>query len=475
MATMPLPQQPNLEQLRKQARDLQRAVRAGEPQALRIAGIDQAAPHFTLTSAHTALARHYGFASWTRLRRHVTTINDRTWVYRTAAGAERPTEQFLRLACLTFDHDSAERLHRAAALREAHPDLPSASLCAAAACADVAAVRAHLDRDAGAATRPAGPHGWSPLMYAAYARVEVPRDAAVATMTLLLDAGADPDDGWFFLGLPTPFTVLTGVFGGGEDAQRPHPYAAELARLLLRRGADPNDGQTLYNRMFGTDDDFLEILFDFGLGEGDGGPWRRRLPDLIPDPATQVRALLEWAVTHDQRQRVRLLAAHGVDLVTPLPSGATPVDLAARTGHRELAAELTSRGAGTLQLNPVDTFIAAALSGDSEAVRHTPPEIVAAARTARPALVVWAAGQGRAEVVALLVGAGFDVNAFGRADLPIEQKWQTALHTAVERDDPALVQRLLDLGADRTLRDRRFDSTPRQWADHLGRTDLAGL
>jgi hypothetical protein len=155
-------------------------------------------------------------------------------------------------------------------------------------------------------------------MYAAYARIDAAPDAAVTTMRLLLDAGADPNDGRFFAGLPTPFTVLTGVFGGTGEEQPPHRHSSDLARMLLERGADPNDGQTLYNRMFGPADDFLEVLFDFGLGEGDGGPWRRRLPDLVPDPVTRLRGLLEWALIHDQRARVRLLTEHGVDIVSPL-------------------------------------------------------------------------------------------------------------------------------------------------------------
>ena len=48
-----LPDQPSLEQLRKQAKDLRRAEGIG------------------LSAAQLAVARRYGFASWTRLKRHV--------------------------------------------------------------------------------------------------------------------------------------------------------------------------------------------------------------------------------------------------------------------------------------------------------------------------------------------------------------------------------------------------------------------
>lgn len=475
MATLSLPHQPNLEQLREQARELQRGVRSGDAAALAVASLDRPVSTFVLAQAQTVIARRYGFASWARLRHHVEAIGERTWVYSDASGTDEPADAFLRLACLNFEADSIERRRRAATIRREHPDMTSLSLGAAAACADVEEVRRHLTREATAAGRPSGPYRWSPLMYAAYARLDAPRGAAVTTMRLLLDAGADPNDGRFFAGLPTPFTVLTGVFGGTGEEQPPHRHSSDLARMLLERGADPNDGQTLYNRMFGTADDFLEVLFDFGLGEGDGGPWRHRLPDLVPDPVTQLRGLLEWALVHDQRARVRVLVDHGVDIVRPLPHGDTPVEVALRNGHRRLAAELLEHGAFAPALGPVDLFIAAALAGDTREVSAADPTVIADAKGSHPALVVWAAGQERIDAVDLLVGAGFDVNALGRSDLPVEQKWQTALHTAVERDNADLARRLLVLGADRSVRDRRFDGTPLDWAHHLGRSNLVEL
>jgi hypothetical protein len=140
-------------------------------------------------------------------------------------------------------------------------------------------VRRHLAGRPGLATVTGGPHGWSPLLYLAYARhnPHLGRPATLETARLLLDAGADPNDGRFWHALPTPFTVLTGVLGYGEDRQPWHPHASPLARLLLDRGADPNDGQTLYNRMFGSNDDHLVVLFEYGLGSDTRGPWHQLL------------------------------------------------------------------------------------------------------------------------------------------------------------------------------------------------------
>ncbi len=312
-------------------------------------------------------------------------------------------------------------------------------------------------------------------MYAAYSRLDIGLDSTSEMARLLLSQGADPNDGRFFSGLPTPFTVLTGVLGGGEGDQPPHPYATELARVLLRAGADPNDGQTLYNRMFRAENDFLEVLLAFGLGQGDGGPWRRLLPDLLPTPPALLRNLLGWAVTHDQRERVAILARHGVDVVSPLPSGETPIVSALRVGNRELADELRTLGADEPHLPPVATFVADALAGDARAVQAAAPEVIVAARKSRPGLIAWAAGQGRVDAVELLAGAGFDVNALGRGDVPVDQPWQTGLHTAIARGDAEMVRALLALGADPALRDLRFDATPQDWCHHFERPEMAVL
>ncbi len=65
-----LPARPGLDHLRRQARDLLRAAQAGDTTAAgRIRAVADA---LTLASAQLAVAREYGFASWTRLRDEVT-------------------------------------------------------------------------------------------------------------------------------------------------------------------------------------------------------------------------------------------------------------------------------------------------------------------------------------------------------------------------------------------------------------------
>ncbi len=75
MPTVPLPEQPSLDQLRNQARELQRAIAAGDA-----ATLAHAAEHSpsgdasTLSRAQLVIARHYGFASWPRLRCHLRAV-----------------------------------------------------------------------------------------------------------------------------------------------------------------------------------------------------------------------------------------------------------------------------------------------------------------------------------------------------------------------------------------------------------------
>src|SRR3954470_10594070 len=61
-----LPPRPNLDQLKRQARELQRRSPAG----------------MTLADAQLAIARDYGFASWARLKRHVESAREGTYLLR---------------------------------------------------------------------------------------------------------------------------------------------------------------------------------------------------------------------------------------------------------------------------------------------------------------------------------------------------------------------------------------------------------
>lgn len=499
MPTLDLPERPHLDSFRRQARALQRAVRAGDPDAVaRLArhhpgGAPADAAALPLSAAQLVVAREYGFASWPRLTRYLRTVADHAWY--TALGATPaadPAHEFCRLACLTYGReDGPARWAQARRLLAEHPDLTRTDIWAAAAAARPDDVRRLLAERPRLATERGGPYRWRPLFHLVYSRFDpsVPAEPVLAVARMLLDAGADPDEGYLFDALPSPFTLLTGVFGQGELGPRRqprHPHWRALARLLLDAGADPNDAQTLYNRMFEPDDSHLELLFEYGLGTGDGGPWRARIADLDP-PARMLRIQLRWAIEHHQAARVRLLVEHGVDFRSPFEGegpawspgdGRTPVELAWLNGDTEIADHLLAQGAEPPAPDPVRELIAAAFRTDRstvERIRRDHPAAVAEARRARPGLMVWAATQAPTGTTTLLAELGFDVNAYGRGDAPVEEPWETALHQSAANGNVELTRRLLELGADPTLRDRRFDATPLDWARHLHQPATAAI
>jgi ankyrin repeat protein len=453
-----LPSEPSLQQLRHQARDLQRAVRRGDQDALAEvarrypAGVPggpwdgAAAAAFPLSAAQLVVARRYDFPSWVRLRRYVEVVERYSrFPDRMTTGPGNPADEFLRLACLYYEDDEPGRWAQARQILLDHPEITRLSVCAAAAAADLPRLVAHLAADRRAAARPGGPFRCEPLFYLAYARHDpaIGEAAVLGAARTLLQAGADPNAGYLWHGLPTPFTVLTGVFGEGElgPVRQPrHPHALALARLLLEAGADPNDGQALYNRMFEPGHDHLELLLEFGLGAGDGGPWQARMGGALDTPETMVRGQLWWAVTHGMAERVRLLVEHGADIASPFEDGSTPAERAA-----------------------------------VEELRAAHPGLAEAVRRDRPALIVWAAAQGRPGSAELLAGLGFDVNARGRSDVPAADPWQTALHVAAMDGRLDLARSLVRLGADPTIRDQRFDSTPLGWARYFGQEQLVTL
>lgn len=458
----------SLGSLRGQARRLQRGVRSADPEALALLarhGVPGQPTHgqFPLTAAQLVVARTYGFPSWPRLQE-----------YFAAAGPHRSdpsvhpgphdsvADRLCRLACLTWTaEDGPDHRDRARRLLVEHPGLVGGSVWAAAAAADPDAVRTHVDRDPALAGVRGGPHGWAPLVYLTCSRVEASWERVHATARLLLDAGADPDAGFLWQGLVPPFTALTGAFGEGEQGpvrQPRHPHAPALARLLLEAGADPNDGQALYNRMFRPDDDHLVLLFEYGLGRGDGGHWRQVLGDVVATPAELLRGQVVWAVARGYADRVRLLASHGADIVTPLPGGGTLVEEAAARSDRTVVDALVSGGARAPVMDEVDALLAAAVSGDVagvESLTSAHPGLAERARQRRPQVVLDIRAPSAVAVVARL---GFDLDGAPAG--------RTALHDAALADDLPLVRALVEAGADRGVRDAEHRGTPLDWARH---------
>ena len=91
-----LPDRPDLDQLRRQARELLRAADNGEPRA--VASLRAVSDRVTLSAAQLAMAREYGYRSWAALKAgverrpagqpfFVTLVSEDSGAGRAAAGA----------------------------------------------------------------------------------------------------------------------------------------------------------------------------------------------------------------------------------------------------------------------------------------------------------------------------------------------------------------------------------------------------
>ena len=488
-----LPGNANLEQLRNGAKSFQRAVRVGDAGAAavvrefhpRLAGAQPGSPElagFTRADAQLVVARSFNFPSWPRLKAYLETVS----AYARAphdqpvggpiANDGELADEFLRLACLNYGNDDPARRRRAAELLSANPQLASASIYTAAAAGDVEAARSLLESDPSCVDREGGPFDWVPLLYVAYSRIgNRPLGASsVEVARLLLDAGADPNAGYLWEGLSPPSTALTGALGSSEPDPRPQEHGLALARLLLERGADPNDSQALYNENPDSYDEWIELLLEFGLGTGDGGPWHRRLAPALESPRDMVEDALKAAAGNGFTHRVRVVLDHGADpngygTRHPVYHGRSALEEAALHGYPEIVAMLEQAGARN-DLDDTDRFLCAATAGDRVGVEQmlgADPSLRQQAIARRPEQVVRAAAAHRVDAVGLLIELGFDVNAINRTT-PVHV---TALHEAARIGEMTLIRLLLEHGADPDIRDSGYDATPGGWAEHFERTE----
>ncbi len=127
-----LPPQPDIEQLKKQSRALQRRHAAGEPDALaevrRHFDVDHDEP-LTLSQAQLALARGYGFDSWPRLKAYVDGVTLARLFDLVEAGDTEAVRGMLRRRPELAHMDRAENdEHRALHVAVLRQDIPMVGL-----------------------------------------------------------------------------------------------------------------------------------------------------------------------------------------------------------------------------------------------------------------------------------------------------------------------------------------------------------
>ncbi len=475
-----LPDRPDLEQLKRQAKELLRSARSGDaeararfralPSLASLTDDELARRSLALHDAQSVIAREHGFPSWKALHEHV---EECTLEFGTAL------DEFVQAA-------TAGRTDRAERLLALYPGIVRASFTTALLLGDVAAAESRLAADPGLAQRPGSPRDWEPLLYLCHMSL-LPSARPEGVLTLarrLLELGGDPNARypWLHHGVRRP-ALWGAVCVTGS---------LELAGLLLNHGADPNDGVTLPLAASGGNVAALELLRAHGADLNQG--W-------ATDGAAALYAMLTWADTpagafwlleHGadpdpvfpangetplhvvaRRWNVSLaeeLVARGADVSRRRADGRTPYAVAELQGNRAVAAWLLQHGASD-EVSEVDRMVAACSRGDRAAVE--------AMLAARPSLrdqiapehyiaLYQAAERGDVPALECLMASGFDPN---RGD---DEIGKTALHAAAMAGRPEAVRALLAHGASVTVRDREFHAQPLVWAAEASRVHEDG-
>lgn len=244
-----------------------------------------------------------------------------------------------------------------------------------------------------------------------------------------------------------------------------------IARLLLEAGADPNDGQALYNNGIGgqnhDDPAHLELLVEYGLGTNQDGPWYQRLGQQLRDPSELLYDELEAACKRNRPTVLTYLISQGLDLDRPVGrSQQTPVRIASAEGHQAVLTVLEATGVD-ISATPIEASLQHSRTNNVPALRQLldhQPALLNELRANHRGLVKNVSA-GDDEMIELLVALGFDIND--------RSGTKTALHHAAEANDPARARLLIEHGADPNLTDTHIGSTPWGWANHFHHDDAA--
>ncbi len=415
-----LPEHPDLDQARRQAKELLRAAHEGDARAVaRLAAVS--AP-LTLAGAQLALARELGLPSWAALVREIEARN---------ASIPENVVRFLSCSVNLQIGVAARMLHE-------NPALAESGFPTAVVLGDVGRVEGELRRDPGAARRVDPGSGWTALHLACASRFHLDPARApglAEVVRLLLDAGADID-----------------AASAGRRCWRPlecavtsansSPNNAPIIRLLLDRGA-PVRPETLLASLYAADGTWcLELLTNAAAAT----------PELFTE------ALAE-AVAEANLDAVAILLAAGADPGACGPDGRS-VRRRALTAGVAATVELLG-GAGD---DPVDQLLEAIVTGDAVAARAlaaADPELVGRLEAGDRTALVAAAEHGNATAVGVMLELGFSIDT-RRAGA--DEDGATALHASAWAGSAETVALLLEHGADLSARDTRWHSQPLEWA-----------
>jgi ankyrin repeat protein len=476
MTSQQLPDHPNLEHLKKQAKSLLQRARANdraELERFRILPQFSAKPVVALEAmglalhdAQSVIAREYGFKSWNELRDYV---EERSLTFAAAV------DEFVR--CATGG--AAARAFRLLAL---HPAIAQANLYTQLVLGDAAAVEARLAKQPELATQTGGLQEWEPLLYVChtYLHHEKPEKAAdlVAIARGLLARGANPNAEYHFQWhRELPRTALWAALCTANHLP--------LAEVLLESGANPTDGVSTHITAGGGNLAALELLNRFGVNVNGipGGVPPLRYAMAWAGSSIAHAPGLRWLLDHNadvnlswgelddaplhiaaQRwdvEMVALLVQRGADIQRRRADGRTAHTVAELQGNREVADWLLKHGAKD-ELSPLERFVAACTQGDrarGEAMLRDSPGLRGQVRAEHHLMMQVPAERGDAAVLQAMLVCGFDPNIADTEGI-------TALHRAAMGGHMEAVGVLLAHGASVNALDGFVRGTPLVWTAH---------
>jgi ankyrin repeat protein len=365
-------------------------------------------------------------------------------------------------------------LDRAREILAAHPEIASSDIYTAALLGDHEAVAGFLEKDRANATAKGGPRNWDALTYLCFSKFlrldPVRSEGCLRAATALLDAGANPNTGFFEDHHQPKPEWECALYGAAGVAHHP-----ELTRLLLDRGADPNDGEVAYHSPETLDNRTIHVLVEsgkltqdtiglmlarkFNWHDDDGVHW---LLEHGADPNWPLwgNRPLHYALRHGTPiHYFEWLLDHGADPLRPDKNGTVSVAEAARLGRADVLELFEKRGI-VIALESGDAFLAAcARANESEArkLAASDPSVVERTQSQNPGMLADFAGAGNTAAVRLMLDLGFDP---GKAR--IQPEWvagETALHVAAAHGRQAVAELLIERGAPLEAR-RHGGSTP---------------
>ncbi|MCE4222746.1 hypothetical protein HCU64_03195 [Methylobacterium sp. C25] len=469
-----LPASPDLAHLKKQAKVLLRDALAGDPLALRrfvetlpaargLAAAALADYALKLHDAQSVVAREFGFASWSELKRLV------EWKRSEAA---KRIETWLSWV---LDGNAGIRGLAIRMLRE-EPGLLAGDPWLACAIGDAPRIRSALAADPDWVHRPGGPSGMTPLIAVTHSRL-ILEDAftggLLASAELLLRAGADPNATW--IDPRSPDSPLSALYGAAGRTHHP-----SMMQLLLDAGAKTDDGESLYHSVESRDLACTRLLLEAGARVTRTNAIGRvldfdRLDGLLlllsHGGDASERPWIHHAILRGRSlAHIRALLDHGADPHAVDAQGVSLFRWALIHGREDVVRLLREKGVDE-PLSEEDAFVAACTQGDETSARRLldrVPDILARLSPVQLEVMPQLADTGELDAVRTMLTLGWPRE--------VKTAWDTtALNLAIFRGDAAMTRLLLDHGADWRTRHGFGDISlgTLSFASRFGETDDA--